>query len=514
MYDLFQIERSWIYTTHTIHTDIRIMDPVKQSTEMIQDAKLTSFMGTVTGNAAHQKLARSILFKLDTRILPILALLFLCSFLDRTNVGNAKILGLEHDLNITSHQYDIGLSVFYLTYICSELPSNLILKKASPRVWLPLLTMVWGTITMCLGFVRNFAGFVAVRAILGAAEGGLLPGMVLYLSSFYKRGDLALRIGLFYTAASLSGAFGGLLARGLAEIGPRGGLEGWRWILVIEGLLTVVCGGLSYIGLPNSIETATFLTPEERSLAREEIRLDNPSALQVSPSVDDIETLRWSEVRRGLLDPQMWFSAAAYFAILSGLYSFGLFLPTIIDDSGFATDPNAVQLWTVIPYAVAAVVTVLVAFISDCLHLRGTIMLFTLPIAIVGYGAIANIQSAKVKYGMTFLMATGMYSSVPCILVWNSNNSAGHYKRATTSAMQLTIANCGGFLATFNYPNKDRPQYHRGHTIILGLLVFAWFMVSLNVLYCAKVNRDKKKGKYARYVGYNDDRDPAFKLML
>jgi MFS family permease len=97
--------------------------------------------------------------------------------------------------------------------------------------------MVWGIITMCLGFVRNFAGFVAVRAILGVAEGGLLPGMVLYLSFFYKRSDLALRIGLFYTAASLSGAFGGLLARGLAAIGPRGGLEGWRWIMIIEGLL-------------------------------------------------------------------------------------------------------------------------------------------------------------------------------------------------------------------------------------------------------------------------------------
>lgn len=88
------------------------------------------------------------------------------------------------------------------------------------------------------------------------------------------------------------------------------------------------------------------------------------------------------------------------------------------------------------------------AFISDRLKLRGPIMLFTLPIAIAGYGAIANIQSAKVKYGMTFLMATGMYSSVPCILVWNTNNSAGHYKRATTSAMQLTIANCGGFVAS------------------------------------------------------------------
>ncbi|EIT81263.1 hypothetical protein AO1008_02934 [Aspergillus oryzae 100-8] len=457
------------------------MESIKQSTELVEDETPTLFTGAVSGDTAQEMLVRKLLRCLD-RILPILAMLFLCSFLDRTNVGNAKILGLEDDLNITGRQYDIGLAVFYLTYICSELPSNLIMKKASPKIWLPWLSIVWGVITMCLGFVRNFAGFVAVRAILGVAEGGLLPGMVLYLSFFYRRGDLALRIGLFYTAASLSGAFGGLLARGLAEIGPRGGLESWRWILIIEGLLTFLCGCLSYVGLPNNLETATFLTPEERSFAQERIMLDNPSAPQ-SPSGDELETLRWSEVRRGLLDPQMWFSAAAYFAILSGLYSFGLFV-------------------------------LFVAFISDRLKLRGPIMLFTLPIAIAGYGAIANIQSAKVKYGMTFLMATGMYSSVPCILVWNTNNSAGHYKRATTSAMQLTIANCGGFVATFNYPDKDKPQYHRGHTIILALLVFAWFMVLLNILYCAKVNRDKKKGRYAAYVGYNDDRDPAFKLML
>lgn len=151
------------------------------------------------------------------------------------------------------------------------------------------------------------------------------------------------------------------------------------------------------------------------------------------------------------------------------------------------------QLWSVIPYAVAAVLTVVVSFVSDRLRLRGVIMLFTLPVAIVGYAAIANVQSSKVKYGMTFLMATGMYGSVPCILVWNSNNSAGHYKRATTSAMQLTIANCGGFVSSepvkfplfgkymltrsaFIYPSKDKPQYYRGHSVVLGLLVFAWFM--------------------------------------
>lgn len=110
----------------------------------------------------------------------------------------------------------------------SELPSNLVLKKVSPKIWLPALTAVWGILTMCLGFVTGFASFAAVRALLGVAEGGLLPGMVLYLSHFYKRTELALRIGIFYTAASLSGAFGGLLARGLNAIGPAGGLEGWR----------------------------------------------------------------------------------------------------------------------------------------------------------------------------------------------------------------------------------------------------------------------------------------------
>jgi hypothetical protein len=127
---------------------------------------------------------------------------------------------------------------------------------------------------------------------------------------------------------------------------------------------------------------------------------------------------------------------------------------------------------------VASVVTVAIAFLSDRLQLRGIVMLFTLLPAIVGYAVIANIgvSHPNVKYGMTFLMATGMYASVPPVLVWNSNNSAGHYKRATTTALQLMIANSGGFVATFVYPGKQAPQYHKGHTVILSLLVAAWFL--------------------------------------
>ncbi|GKT65438.1 major facilitator superfamily transporter [Colletotrichum tofieldiae] len=279
---------------------------------------------------------------------------------------------------------------------------------------------------MCLGFVRSYGSFVAVRAILGMTEGGLLPGMVLYLSGLYTRGELALRIGIFYTAASLSGAFGGLLARGLSAIGPRGGLEGWRWIFVCEGLL----------------------------------------------------------------------------------------LPTIIGDMHIASNSNEVQLWSVIPYAVATPVTVLVAFLSDRLRLRGLLMLCVLPISIAGYAAIANVTAPKTRFAMTCLMAIGMYSAVPCVLVWNSNNSAGHYKRATTSALQLAIANCGGFVATFIYPSSEGPYYHKGHTVILGLLCYAWVATLLNVLWCAKINRDKAAGKYDEFAGTGDDREPGFKMVL
>ncbi|GAB7353004.1 hypothetical protein MBLNU459_g3565t2 [Dothideomycetes sp. NU459] len=457
-------------------------------------------------------MARKILWKLDTRILPVLALLFLCSFLDRTNVGNAKILGLEKSLKISDQQYASGLAIFYAFYIASELPSNLVLKKISPRIWLPFLTAAWGIIGMCLGFVQNYAGLLVVRAFLGIAEGGLLPGMVLYLSGIYTRGELALRIGIFYTTASLSGAFGGLLARGLSAIGTTTGVNaGWRWIMIVEGLLTFVVGAAAYFLLPNDVASARFLTIEEREFAVYRLTHDTSSRLPSNHATEE-ERFRWSEVGRGVVSIQLWLSASAYFAILSGLYSFGLFLPTIINGLGYTA--NEAQLWSVIPYAVAAVITVVTAVVSDRLRLRGPVILCTLPLAIIGYAVIGNVHSNHVKFGMTFLMATGMYASVPPVLVWISNNSAGHYKRATTTGLQLAIANCGGFVSAFTYQTKEKPQYHKSHTIILGLLVFAWFMVLFNILYCKKVNRDKASGKYDKFSGYADDREPNFRMIL
>lgn len=234
----------------------------------------------------------------------------------------------------------------------------------------------------------------------------------------------------------------------------------------MEGLLTVFIGVCSYFILPNSVETARFLTPEQKEHGSRRLHEQHETH----------EEFSWAEVKRGIFNLQVWLSALAYFAILCGLYSFGLFLPTIINNLKFASDPNEAQLWTVIPYAVASVMTVFVAILSDKLKMRGPIMLATLPIAIIGYGVISSSTNPHVQYGMTFMMSTGMYASVPCILSWNSNNSAGHYKRATTSALQLAIANCGGFVASFVYQKKESPNFHKSHRIMLGLLCAAWLL--------------------------------------
>ncbi|KAK3356550.1 putative MFS transporter [Lasiosphaeria hispida] len=486
-------------------------------TQNVQDAAKSNAFGdtaTSSGDDSHndqseRAVTRRLLQKLDSRILPILILLVLCSFLDRTNVGNAKLYNLEADLGMTNNQYNQGLAAFYPLYIAAEIPSNLVLKKVTPRIWIAFLTFLWGIVCMCLGFVHNFAQFVSLRAILGLAEGGLFPGMVLYLSTIYTRSELALRIGVLYTATSLSGAFGGLLARAIAAMGDRGGLTSWRWIF------TVVVACFTFAVLPNSISSATFLQKEERDMGIQRLKgVSHGTGDQESElTLFSEEGFSLAEMWRAISSPQTWLTAGAYFGLLSGIYSFGLFLPTIIKDLGYTA--NEAQLWSVIPYAVAACTTLAVAFTSDRLKLRGVIMLCTMPIAIIGYAVIANLNGhPRVKYGMTFMMAAGIYSSVPPILAWLSNNSAGHYKRATAAALQLAIANCGGILAVFIYPTIDAPLYYRGHSIVLGLLVAGWFLILSNVLYCAKVNTDKAKGKYDKYDGYGDDRDPAFIMVM
>ncbi|CEL58879.1 putative transporter C1683,12 OS=Schizosaccharomyces pombe (strain 972 / ATCC 24843) GN=SPBC1683.12 PE=3 SV=1 [Rhizoctonia solani AG-1 IB] len=181
--------------------------------------KLTS---TAWSEDEEEKLVR----KLDWRILPVVTILYLANFSDRTNIGNAKVAGLEKDIGLVGYQYNIGLSLFYITYALSEVPSNLLLKQVGADKWIPILVIGFGLVCFSTAFIKNFAGFIVVRTLLGVWEGGMMPGVAFFLSTYYKRDELVFRIGIFSSASTLSGAFGGLLASGLLKV-PK--LKGLLW---------------------------------------------------------------------------------------------------------------------------------------------------------------------------------------------------------------------------------------------------------------------------------------------
>ncbi|KAI1789554.1 MFS general substrate transporter [Ganoderma leucocontextum] len=530
-------------------------------------------MSTAEALKQHErKLTRRVLWKLDIHVLPPLAFLWLANFIDRTNIGNARIAGLEQDTHLKGKEFNTALAIFYVSYILVELPSNWVLKQFKPSRWLPFLVTLWGTVTTLSGLVQNYSGLLAIRFFLGLCEGGLLPGIMLYLSTLYKPHELQQRVGIFYASASLSGAFGGLLATAIVKMDGISGQSGWRWIFILEGIVTVIIALTSMLFLPADIRSAKFFTDEEREFALKRLRtpfgvtstgpLSGPSQPVVNENADpekpsetkmDVHTpgtavhtederFEWGEVLRGIKDPQVWMTAVAYMGIIVSLYSFSLFLPTIVVGLGYSG--GQAQLHTVPPYVPGAVFTVVVAIASDKLQWRGPFILIFLPISIAGEWsgwecrcklltyesgyilAIAAKDNAQ-RYAAVFLMATGIYPCGPCILSILPNNSAGHYKKATTVALQLALANCGGFVATFIYDSSQAPTYIRGHSVTLGFVCLAWIAMLCNVMYCVWENKARAEGRrHGNLTKYQElwdsgktrapigDRHPDFRFTL
>jgi len=178
-------------------------------------------------HAAERKLVR----KLDLMIIPPVMLTYLFSFLDRVNIGNARLYGLEEDLNMEGDQFQTAVSLLFVTYILSETPSNLVIKKFTPSRWLSFLTTAWGITATLTGITQSYGGLLACRLVLGALEGGLFPGLTIYLTLFYTRREIALRVGYLFVSAAISGSVGGLLAYGIGFMDGLAGQRGWRWIM-------------------------------------------------------------------------------------------------------------------------------------------------------------------------------------------------------------------------------------------------------------------------------------------
>ncbi|KFY08685.1 hypothetical protein V492_06007 [Pseudogymnoascus sp. VKM F-4246] len=430
---------------------------------------------------------KAILRKLDYKLLPPLTLLYLLSFLDRSNVGNAKLEGLAKDMNFTDTQYLSTLTIYFIGYVIFEIPANIVLKRTTPQFWLPTTMIAWGIVATLLGVCQNFNGFLVARFFLGATESGLFPGVVFYLSMWYKRSETTYRVALFFSAASLAGAFGGILAYGIGHMRGVAGLNGWNWIFILEGILTVVVAVFAYGFIHNYPKTAKFLTEPEREFVQARLKADNDAT--------NHEPFSWPSVLRAVKDPKCWLYGLAFHTLSLPLYTLSLFLPTIIKALGYTA--AQAQLMSVPPYAVATVLTVLVAIASEKYKRRAPFIIASSTVAIIGYIILLSAPSNKpgVSYVGTIFAAAGIYPATGIVLAWPANNVSGQTKRATANAMQISIGNLGAVLGTQLYRPSTNPRYYLGHGFAAGYLL-ANILVALTIwAVLARENRRKQQAE-------------------
>jgi MFS family permease len=204
--------------------------------------------------------------KLDLFIAPVMMMLMLISYLDRGNIGFAATQGMAADIGLKGNQLNTAVSIFYIFYILAEFPTSIYVKRLQFNRVIPIITFCWGLVCMSNGFVQNFAGLAVCRLILGFFEGCLFPAMTLLLANWYRREELAQRVSYLFIASALSGAFGGLIAFGILYMDGVAGYPGWRWLYILEGLITLVWAGCCVFLVPKNYQTAYFLNAEEKKI--------------------------------------------------------------------------------------------------------------------------------------------------------------------------------------------------------------------------------------------------------
>ncbi|GKT67093.1 major facilitator superfamily transporter [Colletotrichum tofieldiae] len=439
-------------------------------------------MGSIDVRApvSTEKLRVSLVRKFDYRLVPAMFLAHLLFFLDKSNIALARINGLERDLRLTGNQFNIALAMFFVLNIIFNIPGNLAVRRIGGAIWLPSLVTAWGLVTTLSGFITSFAGLCITRAFLGLTESSFLGGVLIYLGFFYTADELILRVGIFYSSTALAGFLGGLMAAGLGQI-QLAGYDGWPWIFFIEGCLTVVLGISLFFVMPQTPADANFLSSTEKSLAKQRMQTQDRWHYLETPRPTDQEAvgrmrphgaakanhdpLTWSTVASAILNVVTITMAIGGFFSIQAIYSFSMFLPTIISAMGYKR--LYASLMAAPPNLAALVFTICVCYWSrrsgktalplNVCSITG-ILGYTLLIIGAKVGPAPMVMNANVQYAGTFLVAMSVNATPPLALTWMSINASPHYVRAIALGFLLSIGNAAAFLASFTYIKTEEPR--------------------------------------------------------
>ncbi|KAI0819921.1 MFS general substrate transporter [Trametes gibbosa] len=432
---------------------------------------------------------RRLVRKLDIRIMPIACIMYLFAYLDRSNLGNARLQGLPQDTlhgDPTGVLFDWVNSVFFFSYIICQVPATILSKLYAPRIWLGCATVGWGVCSVLMSTAFNFPGLMIARIGLGVFEAGFGPGIPLYMSFFYTKEEMGMRMAYWFGFAAVAGAFGGLIAFGIQHV--HAAVANWKLLFIVEGIPTVLLGLLAMVVLPNRPEETTMFNEKEREMALE--RMNRGIKADIG------RTVTKAHIYSAFKDWRIYAAGVLYFGANCALASISAFLPTIITTFGF-TNARA-QLLTVPPYAVAAVYLCLTSYVSDRLQTRGIFVAAASALAGIGYVLLLSVPSNNhVRYFATFCITSGTYTTIGVIIAWFAHNLGSETKKATGIPMYMAIGQCGSVLGSHIYPKTDGPQYMRGFAVTCALqFVAALAAVILTISYrIENKRRDIKYGK-------------------
>ncbi|KXH56758.1 major facilitator superfamily transporter [Colletotrichum salicis] len=447
------------------------------------DAKLDPEKHTEQAMAYDPTVERKLRLKIDLMIVPTVALLYLFCFIDRANIGNARIAGLEKDLGMAGYDYNGTLSVFYVSYILFEIPANILCKVMGPGWFLPLTTLLFGICSVGTAFVHTVPQLMAVRFLLGIFEAGMLPGIAYYLSRWYRRSELAFRLSLYIVMAPLAGAFGGLLASAILRLDSFGSVHTWRMIFAIEGIITIGLALIGFITLTDRPASARWLTEAEKDLAETRVRSERVGQTQV---LDKMDT---KKLRRGIFAPVTL--ATSFVFLLNNVTVQGLafFLPTIVRGIYPTATVQRQQLFTVPPYVVGAFFTVLLPLLSWRLDRRQIFFMMSAPLAMVGYIMFLASKDLSVRYGATFLITSAVFALGALTNAQVAANVVSDTARSAAIGTNVMFGNVGGLISTWAFLPWDAPNYPIGNGLNLATCSMILITSTLTLFWMKRDNR-------------------------
>ncbi|KAK1832006.1 putative mfs transporter [Podospora conica] len=417
--------------------------------------------------------------KIDLMVVPTVSLLYLFCFIDRANIGNAKIAGLEKDLGLTGYDYNALLSIFYISYIIFEIPSNIACKYFGPGWYLPAISLGFGAVSLATAFVEDFAQAAGVRFLLGMFEAGMLPGISYYLSRFYRRSELTFRLALFIVMAPMAGAFGGLLASAILTLDSVGTVKSWRMIFIVEGIITCGLALISFLTLTDRPASARWLTPEEREMAEARVRSERVGQTVVLDRMDK------KKLWLGMTSPVTMSTSVIFLLNNITVQGLAFFAPTIVRTIYPKETTVMQQLYTVPPYVVGGFFTLLLPLISSKIDRRQLFIIACPPLTMIGYIMFLASVNSSVRYAATFLIASSLFCLGPLSNGQVSANVVSDTARSSAIGLNVMMGNVGGLISTWSFLPTDAPNYHIGNglnlatsgcVLIVAILTHFWMI--------------------------------------